>query len=315
MLRCGGSRLSSKCPLVLPRRGGMWQNNNNNCLPPLHPRYPRHTKRSFAEFQSGGSSSSGLFAWYSKRLDTHPISTKCISAGLISSIGNVLAQGITYYQEKIDHESDSTDDDDKNSSKENNIWQDFSVDPAQVGRFAFLNVIFVAPVLHHWYNFINRALPGKSAWRVIQRTFWDEFVFSPLYIPVFLAGLWKLEGTSWPKIKNMIVKEVPGIIVAEWALWVPTMMVTFRYVPVKFQVLVINLVGVVWQTFLSFMAAHAHGTAEEHTETTNEEVSLYLESVVGAESAHKGCGTKHQPTDHSSPTSSSNVKATSAGPK
>jgi hypothetical protein len=285
--------------------------------------HSRHTKRSFVEFQSGGASSSGWFAWYSNRLDTHPVSTKCISAGLISSVGNILAQGITYYQEKMEQENDSSsttaDNGQEIASKNNDIWKDFSVDPAQVGRFAFLNAIFVAPVLHHWYNFINRALPGKSVWRVVQRTFWDEFVFSPLYIPVFLAGLWKLEGTSWPKIKSMVVKEVPGIIVAEWILWVPTMLVTFRYAPVKFQVLVINVVGVAWQTFLSFMAAHAHRTETEHTEKTNEEVSLYLESVVGTEAAHKGCGPKHQhpPGDSSSSstTASPDVKATSPDSK
>jgi len=250
------------------------------------------SKRSFAEF-SGGSqrNSSGFFAWYSRRLDTHPITTKCVSAGLISSVGNILAQGITFYQEKLSSS-------DGEVSKEE-IWKEFSIDPAQVGRFAFLNVTFVAPVLHYWYNFINRAFPGKSAWRVIQRTFWDEFVFSPMYIPVFLGGLWKLEGTNWPKIKSMLMSEVPGIIIAEWALWVPTMLVTFRFAPVKFQVLVINVVGVVWQTFLSFMAANAHGKEEKHDEKVNEEVSLYLESYIGKETAHKGCGQKHPPRENS----------------
>jgi hypothetical protein len=54
---------------------------------------------------------------------------------------------------------------------------------ARVSRFALLNVVFVGPVLHHWYQFINRAVPGRSFSRVLQRTFWDEFVFSPVYIP------------------------------------------------------------------------------------------------------------------------------------
>jgi hypothetical protein len=104
----------------------------------------------------------------------------------------------------------------------------------------------------------------------------------------------------------MLYRELPGIVVAEWALWVPTMLITFRYAPVKFHVLVINVVGVVWQTFLSFMAARAHVSADQHNEKINEEVSLYLETVVGPESAHKSRGNQHQITD---------VKATSAVPK
>lgn len=256
-------------------------------------------KRSFADL-NGGTSNASFFQWYSKKLDSHPVTTKCISAGLISSVGNVLAQIITFYQEIRD--------DSEGHTAHKKGWGDFHVDGGQVGRFAFLNVIFVAPVLHHWYNFINRALPGKSLSRVVQRTFWDEFVFSPMYIPVFLAGLWKLEGTEWPKIKSMVIKEVPGIIVAEWALWVPTMLVTFRYAPVKFQVLVINVVGVVWQTFLSFMAANAHASSAEETKE-DVKAALVLETIVGPGSAHQGCDTDDAHHHHTPQTNK--VKATS----
>lgn len=246
-------------------------------------------KRSYAEFRSGESNS--WFAWYSRRLDTHPISTKCVSAGMIAAVGNVLAQVITFQQAISCQSSTDLDKSDRRS------WRDFHIDSGQVGRFALLNVAFAAPLLHHWYNFIDRALPGKSMSRVLQRTFWDEFVFSPMYIPVFLGVLWRMEGTEWHKIKCMIVKEVPGIILAEWVVWVPTMIVTFRFAPVKFQVLVINVVGVAWQTFVSFMAAHAHAT-DEHTHTKarqSEEVELYLESVVGPDVAHQGF-TNHRDT-------------------
>lgn len=290
MIRCGN--ISSRWIISRSKQhqiGLPWSKLNRHGHGGPH----RQIKRSFADRKTENSRLPWrFFTWYSNRLDTHPISTKCISAGLISSFGNSMAQVITFYQEKID---------DDNSSNNNNInpnggdwWKEFSLDPAQVGRFAFLNVIFVAPVLHHWYNFINRVLPGTSIRMVLQRTFWDEFVFSPIYVPVFLTMLWKLEGTPWPKVKSMVVNEVPGIIVAEWALWVPTMLVTFRYAPVKFQVLVINVVNVVWQTFLSFMAAKAHSNADKNAERTN----LYLESVVGHETLERRRTTKRSWASH-----------------
>jgi hypothetical protein len=169
---------------------------------------------------------STLFSWYSQQLDERPILTKCVTACMISSTGNILAQKIKHDQKE----------------EEDNISRPFTIECEQVGRFAFLNMIFVAPVLHHWYQFINRAVPGKSMSRVLQRVFWDEFVFSPVYIPVFLGGLWTLEGTKPEKINTMLYNELPSIIVAEWILWVPTMTLTFKYAPVKFQVLVINCV-------------------------------------------------------------------------
>jgi hypothetical protein len=87
--------------------------------------------------------------------------------------------------------------------------------------------------------------------------------------------LWKLEGSSNENIWKMTKSEVPSIVVAEWLIWVPTMFVTFRYVPVKFQVLVINVVGVGWQTFLAYMASNAH---------TKEMVEDVVDDVI--EAAH-----------------------------
>ena len=240
-----------------------------------------------------------FFEWYSKKLDSHPMTTKCISAGLISSIGSVLAQMIDHRQEQQHKAND-------NNSKNLSRQQPFEVDLAQVSRFAFLNVVFVAPVLHHWYNMINRAIPGTSFPRVLQRTFVDEFLFSPIYIPSFLGILWKLEGTTNEDIWKMLKSECPSIIVAEWvsnvqsyflpfnfvlvlpfphtfhlriqllfkAMWVPTMIFTFRYVPVKFQVMVVNVVGVVWQTFLAYAANNAHSTPSEVENNGNKQKVL-----------------------------------------
>ena len=130
----------------------------------------------------------------------------------------------------------------------------------------------------------------------------DEFIFSPMYIPVFLSSLWRLEGTEWPTIQTMLLKELPGIVVAEWSLWIPTMLMTFRYAPVKFQVLVINVVGVVWQTFLSFMAARAHTNGTGTDQPHREQIDKYLETVVGHDASHKKkgggvAGNNHPMTD------------------
>ena len=157
--------------------------------------------------RSYGSSFYSFFGWYSKKLDTHPISTKCVSAALVSSVGSVLAQVISHRQDEQEHANDKN----KKGRQE-----PFEIDYEKVSRFVFLNIVYVAPVLHHWYEFVNRALPGRSFYRVLQRTFCDEFLFSPVYIPVLLGMLWKLEGKTNDNIFKMIKNELPFIIVTEW---------------------------------------------------------------------------------------------------
>lgn len=222
-----------------------------------------------------------LFGWYSRQLDERPVFTKAASATVLSSTGNILAQYIKFHtdqvQERQAKEKRTTNG--ETTAELAVAKKDFTVAWDAVGRFAFLNAVFVAPVLHHWYQFINRFVPGTSFSQVLQRTCWDEFVFTPIFVPAFLAGLWTLEGTSPQKIKTMLYNELGQIIVAEWILWVPTMFVTFRYVPVKFQVLVINCVGVVWQTFLSHMASTAHD--KQHAPVKQEEGALAAREEEG----------------------------------
>lgn len=70
------------------------------------------------------------------------------------------------------------------------------------------------------------------------------------------------------------------------AMWVPTMIVTFRYVPVKFQVLVVNVVGVVWQTFLAYAAMNAHSSSSE-TEDDEEKNKDTSEQIGKSGDSHK----------------------------
>jgi hypothetical protein len=254
LTRNTGRALQQKYISSTSSRGGRRAADNNIVLFTILSRQQRHRRNfsssSFAEggatrAKSGGGShknnsnnseksffstfsSSYIFQWYSKLLDTNPILTKCLSAGFISSIGNVLAQGINHRQQhqkeeeekQIEYENNFNDNATKQKQQQEENQQQqpsaFQVDIAQVSRFALLNILFVAPVLHHWYQFINKAVPGRSFSKVLQRTFWDEFIFSPMYIPVFLGMLWKLEGTSNDNIIKMIISECPSIIVAEW---------------------------------------------------------------------------------------------------
>lgn len=130
----------------------------------------------------------------------------------------------------------------------------FKVDWEQTGRFAILNGVLVAPVLHYWYTWLAGAIPGKAIMPVLKRVFFDEFLFTPVYVPVLMGILWKMEGVDIQRIPQMIREEWLNIMLFDWAVYIPVQIVNFRFVPVKFQVLVINLIGVGWNCFISWRA-------------------------------------------------------------
>ena len=89
-------------------------------------------------------------------------------------------------------------------------------------------------------------------------------IFTCTYIhtdyPIFLSVLWKLEqgaALTRDRIVHMLWNEMPHLIVVEWAIYIPAQALNFRCIPVKFQVLFSNLVGIVWNGFLSGTAQHA----------------------------------------------------------
>lgn len=173
-----------------------------------------------------------FFAWYTKKLETHPLLTKGISSGLIAGAGDAICQFLSV-----------ADDDD---------WR---MDWARNGRFFVMGCFWVAPCTHLWYNFLNtRLFPGTSTvQRVTQRVVVDQFGFAVLFQPSFMGLLWLMEGRQ--AIPQQLMTVVPDVLVANWSLWIPAMSVNFAVVPLKFQVLFGNVVALLWNTYLSYVSA------------------------------------------------------------
>lgn len=225
-------------------------------------------QRSFASQPTSKKSkavSFSFFSWYSKQIDAYPLLVKCVSAGLVAAVGDVGSQMVL------------------NGGKNPNSTLLERVQLDRTARFVFMNVFMVGPTLHYWYRWLGIRFPGTSVGSVAKRVFTDEFIFTPLYYPVFLTFLWKLEHgekLSFTKIGSMLWAEMPTLILAEWIIYVPTQSLNFRYVPGKFQVLFSNVVGIVWNGYLSWTADKANKAFEgaDHVKEDAEPVVANLDA-------------------------------------
>jgi hypothetical protein len=201
-----------------------------------------------------------FLAWYSTKLDTHPLLTKGISSGLIAGSGDFLCQ---LFVDRLNVVEEDENDvvakrDEKKSSSLLGGW-----DPARTGRFAILGAFLVAPGIHYWYNALSmRLVPGAaSVSNVIKRVALDQFAFTPFFLQLWLSSLWTLEGcTPLDTIPSRMMEATPTILVANWILWIPAQIVNFRMVPVKYQVLYSNVVALFWNIFLSSTATTTPST-------------------------------------------------------
>ena len=120
-------------------------------------------------------------------------------------------------------------------SLENKTKSTKKFDPFRSLRFASLGLVVVTPSVFYWYRLLNYAVPGTLAVNVAQRVALDQFVFTPVFLSVFLSTVALVENKRW-SVQN----DLPSTLVTNWAVWIPFQAVNFSVVPKKLQVLAQN---------------------------------------------------------------------------
>ncbi|KAL8129297.1 hypothetical protein V2J09_018452 [Rumex salicifolius] len=164
---------------------------------------------------------------YLDLLAKFPVITKAITSAILTCIGDLICQLVV---DKVP-----------------------SVDYRRTFIFSFLGLVLVGPSLHFWYLYLSQLITRPGASGAIMRLLLDQFVFSPIFIGVFLSALVTLEGRPSevvPKLKQ----EWFSAVLANWQLWIPFQYFNFRFVPQQFQVLAANFLALLWNVILSYKA-------------------------------------------------------------
>ncbi|KAL6595646.1 hypothetical protein ACP70R_047986 [Stipagrostis hirtigluma subsp. patula] len=168
-----------------------------------------------------------LLAWYLMALDKNPVVTKAITSAVLTLAGDIICQLV------IDKAPE--------------------LDLKRTFVFTFLGLVLVGPTLHVWYLYLSKLVTISGASGAIAHLVLDQFIFSPIFIGVFMSLLVTLEGRPSlvvPKLKQEWLSSVS----ANWQLWIPFQFLNFYFVPQKLQVLAANFVALAWNVILSFKA-------------------------------------------------------------
>lgn len=176
---------------------------------------------------NGGGSGWSFLSWYLALLEKYPVLTKAVTSALLTFFGDLICQLA------IDRVP--------------------SLDVKRTFLFTLLGLVLVGPTLHFWYLFLGNLikLPGASG--AFLRLLFDQFLFAPTFIGVFLSLLETLEGRP-SQVLPKLQQEWFSAVVVNWQLWIPFQFLNFRFVPQQFQVLAANVVALVWNVILSFKA-------------------------------------------------------------
>lgn len=111
-------------------------------------------------------------------------------------------------------------------------------------------VIF-GPAATKWYEFLVRHVNLKNTnATILARVGCDQAVFAPINMGVFLSSMAYLEGRSpTQRLKDAYI---PGYQ-KNLMIWPWVQFTNFKYVPMEHRVLVVNIVSLGWNCYLSYL--------------------------------------------------------------
>lgn len=80
----------------------------------------------------------------------------------------------------------------------------------------------------------------------------DQLLFAPSFLVVFVANINLINGNSLDHVKKELSSHYGDLVIANWKLWPAVQLVNFYLVPLNYQVLLVQGVAIIWNTYLSW---------------------------------------------------------------
>ncbi|RKP10765.1 hypothetical protein THASP1DRAFT_27471 [Thamnocephalis sphaerospora] len=236
-----------------------------------------------ASFMSG-------FASVRQKISARPILALSITNGLLAGVSDVLAQSIarSAHRNETDtaaaaqprHGTSVTVADtgavmsrrghsqDKDIVEEEDMTAN-SLHYTRTARFAAYGVA-IAPVIHHWYAFLDRSFPLPTAsttngsrlssrmlGQAVKRVLGDQIVFAPVGLAVFFSIMTVFENGGLAEIKAKLNEAT------NYMVWPAVQFVNFCFVPLMLRVPFVSGVSVFWNAYLSYLNSRRAANQEQ----------------------------------------------------
>lgn len=111
--------------------------------------------------------------------------------------------------------------------------------------------VFAGVVCHHWYNFLDKVIVGKSWDMALRKLFLDQCLFSPLLIVAFFASVAILEENPMKNFTEEVGSKFLILYKAEWVVWPPAQLINFYFLPNRYRVLYDNTISLGYDIYSS----------------------------------------------------------------
>jgi hypothetical protein len=174
-----------------------------------------------------------LWGKYNYHLLVNPILTKSLTAGALAFAADLICQ--LFFTKPSASET--------KSSRDKVNWK-------RAVNFAILSGLIFAPLTHYWYGFLSTYIVGDTISAAVQRVAYDQLVYSPFTLCLFLVLHLCMEGKK-DQVRDKLQTDWFPTLLQNYAVWIPAQLINFSVVPPPLRVLWANIIGFFWNIYLS----------------------------------------------------------------
>ncbi|CAH1104558.1 unnamed protein product [Psylliodes chrysocephalus] len=165
---------------------------------------------------------------YNGLLKNHLVLVQSVQTGILCGTGDIIAQTVA----------------EKKSLRDINLHR--------TGVFVALGSGFIGPTITIWYKFLSRTLGDKGKYIALKKVAADQLLFVPPFQICLVSAINTLQGRDFEFTKDQLRLKYTDILIAGYKLWPAVQIVNFYFVPLGYQVLVVQCVALFWNSYLSW---------------------------------------------------------------
>ncbi|RDB27213.1 Protein SYM1 [Hypsizygus marmoreus] len=127
-------------------------------------------------------------------------------------------------------------------------------DFARTARLTFYGGMMFGPCMTKWYQVLNSIKFASPTRAVLTRVALDQVVLTPVAVAFFFGSMSFLEGKPDEAVERIRAAYVPTLI-RNWGVFIPTQIINFALVPPHLRFVVVSVVSLFWNTYLSAVNA------------------------------------------------------------
>ncbi|QIW97581.1 hypothetical protein AMS68_003099 [Peltaster fructicola] len=133
----------------------------------------------------------------------------------------------------------------------------------RTGRMALYGGAVFGPAATTWFGFLQRRIriPSSPNLEILARVGADQCIFASANLFVFLSSMAIMEGSD-PKQK--LESTYWNALQKNWMVWPVVQFTNFKFVPLEHRVLVVNVISLGWNCYLSFLNSQPSGDHEKN---------------------------------------------------